>query len=187
MTTWIPDKMAANQTRTAWIPDVNNEDRCSEKSAEKHKRKLFINYNYVHKIYKIGNNTKYHNCGHIHRFAKYWGQSKKRYKILDRPWTVPRSWKVFWTALLYGGQRLLVYGVAIPRVWTKLKPISYKCNYVLCTSLCIMKYTCDNYTNTYKALNDLHNIHSVWCCLYIMSCITHIVVALKFRIIPPPL
>ena len=90
MTTWIPDKMAANQTRTAWIPDVNNEDRCSEKSAEKHKRKLFIKYNYAHKIYKIGNNTKYHNCGHIHRFAKYWGQSKKRYKILDRPWTEPR-------------------------------------------------------------------------------------------------
>ena len=30
MTTWIPDKMAANQTRTAWLPDVNNEDRLSE-------------------------------------------------------------------------------------------------------------------------------------------------------------
>ena len=61
MATWVPDKMAAYQTRTAWIPDVNN-DRCSENPLEKHKRKLFNKYNDAHKIYRIGNNRKYHNC-----------------------------------------------------------------------------------------------------------------------------
>ena len=73
MATWVPDKMAAYQTRTTWIPDVNN-DRCSENPLEKHKRK----YNDAHKIYKIGNNRKYYNCGHIHHSTKYWGQKKKR-------------------------------------------------------------------------------------------------------------
>ena len=76
-TSWVPDKMAAYQTRTAWIPDVNNEDRCSEKSAEKHKRKLFIKYNYAHKIYKIGNNTKYHNCRHYTSLRKVLGTKQE--------------------------------------------------------------------------------------------------------------
>ena len=91
MTTWIPDKMAANQTRTAWLPDVNNEDRLSENPLKNTKGNYLLIIILYTKFIKIGSNTKYHNCGHIHRFAKYWGPSKKRYKILDRPWTVPRS------------------------------------------------------------------------------------------------
>ena len=66
---------------------------------------------------------KYHNCGHTHSSAKCWGQNKK-YKNCGQPTDSSKKMKSFWTALLDGGQGLLVYGkdqsVAMIRVWTQL-------------------------------------------------------------------
>ena len=122
--TWVvPDKMAAYQTKTTYnrrrifIPDVNN-DRCSNplKSSnplEKHRRKLLT------MRHTKCTDRKYQNCGHTHSSAKCWGQNKK-YKNCGQPTDSSKKMKSFWTALLDGGQGLLVYGVAMIRVWTQL-------------------------------------------------------------------
>ena len=122
-TTWVvPDKMAAYQKKTTYnrrrifIPDVNN-DRCSNNPLEKHRRKLLT------MRHTKCTDRKYQNCGHTHSSAKCWGQNKK-YKNCGQPTDSSKKMKSFWTALLDGGQGLLVYGkdqsVAMIRVWTQL-------------------------------------------------------------------
>ena len=56
----------------------------------------------------------------IHIALQNAGDKTRNIKMVDSPRTVPRRWKVFWTALLDGGQGLLVYGVAMLRVWNQL-------------------------------------------------------------------
>ena len=131
MATWVvPDKLAAYQTKTTYnrrrifIPDVNN-DRCSNplKSSnplEKHRRKLLT------MRHTKCTDRKYQNCGHTHSSAKCWAQNKKYYgqKNCGQHTDSSKKMKSFWTALLDGGQGLLVYGkdqsVAMVRVWTQL-------------------------------------------------------------------
>ena len=101
--------------RTTWIKDVLvmiNNDMCSI-PLEKHRRKLLT------MRHTKFTDRKYQNCGHTHSSAKCWGQNKK-YKNCGQPTDSSKKMKSFWTALLDGGQGLLVYGVAMLRVWNQL-------------------------------------------------------------------
>ena len=66
---------------------------------------------------------KYHKRRHIYSSAKCWRRNKID-KNCGQPTDSSKKMKSFWTALLDGGQGLLVYGkdqsVAMIRVWTQL-------------------------------------------------------------------